>query len=176
MSRKGETMRWKKENCETWKRFLLKWTILDSASFSKDHNTRQTFYGFRLHMRLSWPGDDPDVPGSGAPAQSEARAWSSCIRCVSCSICKIRLLRSNWIGWLLKKPAHRASQDVITVLRQLCCLCLTKNASSGFLPTLRRFENAEGDSLVFHRPLPSSGFLSAFIRLPYSCFLLRQFI
>ncbi len=28
----------------------------DMASFGKDHNTRQTFYGFRLHMRLCWPG------------------------------------------------------------------------------------------------------------------------
>jgi hypothetical protein len=28
----------------------------DSASFGKDHTCRQTFYGFRLHMRLCWPG------------------------------------------------------------------------------------------------------------------------
>jgi Transposase DDE domain len=28
----------------------------DSASFGKDHTSRQTFYGFRLHMRLCWPG------------------------------------------------------------------------------------------------------------------------
>src|SRR6266568_4548065 len=26
------------------------------ASFGKDHTTRQTFYGFRLHIRLCWPG------------------------------------------------------------------------------------------------------------------------
>lgn len=28
----------------------------DSASFGKDHTCRQTFYGFRLHLRLCWPG------------------------------------------------------------------------------------------------------------------------
>jgi Transposase DDE domain len=28
----------------------------DTASFGKDHTCRQTFYGFRLHMRLCWPG------------------------------------------------------------------------------------------------------------------------
>jgi hypothetical protein len=28
----------------------------DTASFGKDHTSRQTFYGFRLHMRLCWPG------------------------------------------------------------------------------------------------------------------------
>ena len=28
----------------------------ETASFGKDHNSRQTFYGFRLHMRLCWPG------------------------------------------------------------------------------------------------------------------------
>jgi hypothetical protein len=28
----------------------------DAASFGKDHTSRQTFYGFRLHMRLCWPG------------------------------------------------------------------------------------------------------------------------
>lgn len=28
----------------------------DTASFGKDHTTRQTFYGFRLHLRLCWPG------------------------------------------------------------------------------------------------------------------------
>lgn len=26
------------------------------ASYGKDHTDRQTFYGFRLHVRLSWPG------------------------------------------------------------------------------------------------------------------------
>jgi hypothetical protein len=26
------------------------------ASFGKDYTNRQTFYGFRLHVRLSWPG------------------------------------------------------------------------------------------------------------------------
>jgi hypothetical protein len=26
------------------------------ASFGKDHADRQTFYGFRLHLRLGWPG------------------------------------------------------------------------------------------------------------------------
>jgi len=26
------------------------------ASYGKDHADRQTFYGFRLHLRLSWPG------------------------------------------------------------------------------------------------------------------------
>lgn len=26
------------------------------AAFGKDHVARQTFYGFRLHVRLSWPG------------------------------------------------------------------------------------------------------------------------
>jgi Transposase DDE domain len=28
----------------------------DTASFGKDHTCRQTFYGFRLHLRLCWPG------------------------------------------------------------------------------------------------------------------------
>jgi hypothetical protein len=28
----------------------------DTASFGKDHTNRQTFYGFRLHLRLYWPG------------------------------------------------------------------------------------------------------------------------
>lgn len=28
----------------------------DTASFGKDHNTPQTFSGFRLHMRRCWPG------------------------------------------------------------------------------------------------------------------------
>ena len=28
----------------------------DTASFGKNHTSRQTFYGFRLHMRLCWPG------------------------------------------------------------------------------------------------------------------------
>lgn len=28
----------------------------DTASYGKDHTCRQTFYGFRLHMRLCWPG------------------------------------------------------------------------------------------------------------------------
>ena len=28
----------------------------DSASFGKDHTCRQTFDGFRLHLRLCWPG------------------------------------------------------------------------------------------------------------------------
>jgi hypothetical protein len=28
----------------------------DTASFGKDHTCRQTFYGFRLHRRLCWPG------------------------------------------------------------------------------------------------------------------------
>jgi len=28
----------------------------DTASFGKDHTCRQTFYGFRLHVRLCWPG------------------------------------------------------------------------------------------------------------------------
>jgi DDE family transposase len=28
----------------------------DTASFGKDHTSRQTFYGFRLHLRLCWPG------------------------------------------------------------------------------------------------------------------------
>jgi hypothetical protein len=28
----------------------------DRASFGKDHTCRQTFYGFRLHLRLCWPG------------------------------------------------------------------------------------------------------------------------
>jgi hypothetical protein len=28
----------------------------DSASFGKDRTCRQTFYGFRLHLRLCWPG------------------------------------------------------------------------------------------------------------------------
>ena len=27
-----------------------------SASYGKDHTCRQTFYGFRLHVRLCWPG------------------------------------------------------------------------------------------------------------------------
>ncbi|QBD75808.1 IS982 family transposase [Ktedonosporobacter rubrisoli] len=27
-----------------------------SASYGKDHADRQTFYGFRLHLRLGWPG------------------------------------------------------------------------------------------------------------------------
>jgi hypothetical protein len=26
------------------------------ASYGKDHADRQTFYGFRLHLRLGWPG------------------------------------------------------------------------------------------------------------------------
>ena len=26
------------------------------ASYGKDHSDRQTFYGFRLHLRLGWPG------------------------------------------------------------------------------------------------------------------------
>ena len=26
------------------------------ASYGKDHTDRQTFYGFRLHLRLGWPG------------------------------------------------------------------------------------------------------------------------
>ena len=26
------------------------------ASYGKDHTDRQTFYGFRLHLRMSWPG------------------------------------------------------------------------------------------------------------------------
>lgn len=28
----------------------------DTASYGKDHTCRQTFYGYRLHMRLCWPG------------------------------------------------------------------------------------------------------------------------
>jgi hypothetical protein len=28
----------------------------DPASFGKDHTCRQTLYGYRLHMRLCWPG------------------------------------------------------------------------------------------------------------------------
>ncbi len=28
----------------------------DTASFGKDHTCRQTCYGFRLHLRLCWPG------------------------------------------------------------------------------------------------------------------------
>jgi hypothetical protein len=28
----------------------------DTASFGKDHTCRQTFYGYRLHLRLCWPG------------------------------------------------------------------------------------------------------------------------
>jgi hypothetical protein len=28
----------------------------DTASTGCDHTCRQTFYGFRLHMRLCWPG------------------------------------------------------------------------------------------------------------------------
>jgi hypothetical protein len=28
----------------------------DTASFGKDHTSRQTFYGYRLHVRLCWPG------------------------------------------------------------------------------------------------------------------------
>jgi hypothetical protein len=27
-----------------------------SASYGKDHTERQTFYGFRLHLRVGWPG------------------------------------------------------------------------------------------------------------------------
>lgn len=27
-----------------------------SASYGKDHTDRQTFYGFRLHLRVGWPG------------------------------------------------------------------------------------------------------------------------
>lgn len=30
--------------------------ILGEASYGKDHADRQTFYGFRLHAQLSWPG------------------------------------------------------------------------------------------------------------------------
>ncbi len=36
------------------------------ADYGKDHTVRQTFYGFRVHVRLCWPG--VITPVSLAPA------------------------------------------------------------------------------------------------------------
>jgi len=41
----------------------------DTASTGRDHTCRQTFSGFRLHMRLCWPGVITQMylaPGSAA--------------------------------------------------------------------------------------------------------------
>ena len=38
----------------------------DEARYGKDHADRQTFYGFRLHARLTWPGLVSEAtPGTG---------------------------------------------------------------------------------------------------------------
>ncbi|MGZ3630517.1 MAG: transposase, partial [Ktedonobacteraceae bacterium] len=47
----------------------------DTASFGCDHTCRQTFYGFRLHLRLCWPGVIPQMDLAPANVQEGEVVW-----------------------------------------------------------------------------------------------------
>jgi IS5 family transposase len=91
-----------------------------SARYGKDHADRQTFYGFRLHARLTWPGLLSEV--FLAPANASEQSVLVPLAHSAPPQCALVGDRNYCVGWLkerlaadsqylLTPPARQARQD-----------------------------------------------------------------
>jgi hypothetical protein len=89
----------------------------DTASFGKDHTCQQTFYGFRLHVRLCWPGVITQMCLAPANVHEGEVAWE-----LTAGTSRLLLGdRNNWllqlrealrkVGIVLLAPFRKASSQ-----------------------------------------------------------------
>jgi len=85
----------------------------DTASTGCDHTCRQTFYGFRLHLRLCWPGVITQMYLAPANVHEGEIVWDLTAGCcwatatIGFPACKQPCARSAWCCWLrFAKPVR----------------------------------------------------------------------
>lgn len=78
----------------------------DTATFGKDPTCRQTFYGFRLHIRLCWPGVITQMYVAPANVHDGEVVWD-----LTAGTCGLRLGDRNY--WLPTLPSALRNVGVV---------------------------------------------------------------